>query len=210
MHHGESLAFGAFSYAPSLEVGVVCLFGAMAADLGFVIESFSPRFPDCYAKRRIILPSGETRWQSCRIEFEYRSSNFALHKHDPAGADLIVCWEHDDPNTQVHVLELKRAVEVLDKSRVAPWSPSAAYHPPAHRTNTTPDRPTRKPQDQTRMTRSRSSLWEVIGREHERIGSKQPAAPHPQHPVRPLRQWVRRPSPRKHGQVGGRLGSWTG
>ncbi len=185
MHHGATLGFGAFSYAPSLEIGVVCLFGAMAAELGFVIESFSPRFPDCYAKRRIILPSGETRWQSCRIEFEYKSSNFALHKHDPAGADLIVCWEHDDPDPKVRVLELKSAIQVRSDSRVAPWSPSAAYHAPD------PTRHATTPRVQ-RSSPNSPALREGPGGREWGMPPARPS-PHTQLPNRRLHRWKLRP-----------------
>jgi hypothetical protein len=37
-HFGGPLGFKGFGYAPVNEMGVVCLFGALAAELGFVIE----------------------------------------------------------------------------------------------------------------------------------------------------------------------------
>jgi hypothetical protein len=30
-----------------------------------------------------------------RTEFEYVSSNFIAHKHDPAECDLVICWNAD-------------------------------------------------------------------------------------------------------------------
>jgi hypothetical protein len=56
---------------------------------------------------------GERRWESVRIEFEYRSRNFHEHGHDPAGCDVVVCWEHDWPGCPVEVLELRGAVARL-------------------------------------------------------------------------------------------------
>ena len=92
------------------------MFGALAAELGFVIERVRTGFPDCEAKRRVDAPGlrwDETRMERCRIEFEFRSRNFQYHKHDPAGVDLIVCWVHDWLECPVHVLELSSTVEHL-------------------------------------------------------------------------------------------------
>jgi hypothetical protein len=93
-------------HEPINESGVVLAFGMLARDLGFVVDSVAPGFPDCTAKRRV----GTKQWESVRIEFEYRSRNFAAHKHDPEGCDLIVCWEHDWPDCPLEVLELRAAV----------------------------------------------------------------------------------------------------
>jgi len=80
-------------HAPTNEMGVILLFGAMAQSLGFMVESVQPRFPDCEAKR---LTRGD-EWQSVRIEFEYESRNFRDHGHDAGQCDLIVCWAHNWP-----------------------------------------------------------------------------------------------------------------
>jgi hypothetical protein len=74
------------SYAPTSEAGVVLLFGRLAPQLGFCVESVQQQFPDCTAVRR-------GRW--VRIEFEFWASDFAVHGHDPRGADVIICWEND-------------------------------------------------------------------------------------------------------------------
>jgi len=34
----------------------------------------------------------EKRWKRKRIEFEYKSSNFITHKHDPTKCVLVICW----------------------------------------------------------------------------------------------------------------------
>jgi hypothetical protein len=62
------------------------------------------------------LAWGERRLVRCRIEFEYRSSNFQRHGHDPAGVDLVVCWDHDWPECPVDVLELSGAVRFLKEA----------------------------------------------------------------------------------------------
>jgi hypothetical protein len=66
------------SYAPRNELGVVFLFAHIAKRLQFEIEEIRPAFPDCIAYKR----TGD-REKRVRIEFEFRSSNFRTHKHNP-------------------------------------------------------------------------------------------------------------------------------
>ena len=77
-------------------------------ELGFVLEGLSTGFPDAEVKRR----DGKG-WRRARVEFEHQSRNFRLHGHDPAGCDLIICWEHNWRGCPIEVLELKSAVEKL-------------------------------------------------------------------------------------------------
>ena len=81
---GGQIAIRGMAYAPTVELGVVFLFGRLAPQLGFTVENVHPHFPDCWARRK-----GEL----LRIEFEFRASHYANHK--PRGADIIVCWEND-------------------------------------------------------------------------------------------------------------------
>ncbi len=106
---GDPLGFRALLHAPVNEQGVVLLFGMVAGELGFAIDTVQPGFPDCDAKRRV----GPARWESVRIEFEFRSRAFREHRHDVAGCDLIVCWEHDWPDCPIEVLELRAAIAEL-------------------------------------------------------------------------------------------------
>ena len=55
-------------------------------------------------------------WRRVRIEFEYQSRNFQRHNHDPAGCDLIVCWEDNWPEAPLEVIELKSRVRGLGAS----------------------------------------------------------------------------------------------
>ena len=103
--YGEPLHCHGMQHTPINEMGVLFLFAAMAGELGYVVESLTPGFPDCEAKRRV----GKT-WERVRIELEYQSRNFRDHRHDPDGCDLIVCWEHNWPKCPVEVLELKSLV----------------------------------------------------------------------------------------------------
>lgn len=41
------------------------------------------------------------------------SRSFRNHGHDPAGCELVVCWEHDWPECPIEVLELRGVVERL-------------------------------------------------------------------------------------------------
>jgi hypothetical protein len=92
-------------YAPDSEMGVVYLFANIAKKLQFRIEAIRAAYPDCIAYRQV----GD-REKRVRIEFEFKSSNFKLHRHDPAGCDFIVCWHHDWATVpdNLEVIELKR------------------------------------------------------------------------------------------------------
>ncbi len=94
--------------APMNELGVVFLFGMVAAELRFQVESLQGKFPDCEAKREVV----KGKWQRSRIEFEYESKNFHLHGHDPKGCDVIVCWRHNwkECPEELEVIELCRIV----------------------------------------------------------------------------------------------------
>jgi len=109
--YGNPLDFPNFRHEPINEQGVVLLFGMLAADLGFIVESVQNGFPDCEAKRRI----GPSRWQRVLIEFEFESRNFRDHHHPATGCDLIVCWRHNWPDCPSHlqVLELSSIIKSL-------------------------------------------------------------------------------------------------
>lgn len=104
--YGPPVVSPALANAPTNELGVIYLFGTLAAELGYMVLRVQAGFPDCEAMRRI---EGD-RWQRVLIEFEYASRNFLLHKHDAAKCDLIVCWVHNWPECPVRVLELSKFV----------------------------------------------------------------------------------------------------
>jgi hypothetical protein len=101
--YGAPMKPCALAYCPTNEAGVICLFGSLAVELGFMVTSLQAAFPDCEAMRRV--KGG--KWQPVRIEFEYESRNFMKHLHDANGCDLIVCWEHNWPECPVEVLDLR-------------------------------------------------------------------------------------------------------
>ncbi len=107
--YGRTIDFRGLRHAPINELGVVFLFGMLADHLGFVVESIQTGFPDCGAK--LIRPDGS--FEGVRIEFEYMSSSFENHRHNPDECDLIVCWEHDWKDCPLEVLELSKVVREL-------------------------------------------------------------------------------------------------
>ena len=110
---GPFLNFRGLQHAPINEQGVVLLFGMVASDFGYVVESVATGFPDCEAKRRIKGPAES--WERIRIEFEYQSKNFLDHGHDPSQCDVIVCWEDNWPECPIEVLKLSSAIHDLDE-----------------------------------------------------------------------------------------------
>jgi hypothetical protein len=98
-------------FAPTNEMGVVCLFGMLARDLGFVILGIQSEYPDGEVMREV--EGG--KWQQVPTEFEFQSRNFLLHLHDASKCDMIVCWEHNWPECPEHieVVELKSELERL-------------------------------------------------------------------------------------------------
>lgn len=111
MKYGKPISFRGLRHAPLNELGVVLLFGMVSAELGFIIESVGTEYPDCEGKRRV--SARDDLWERIRIEFEFKSSNFREHGHDPQLCDLIVCWEHDWPDCPVEVLELREVIKSL-------------------------------------------------------------------------------------------------
>jgi hypothetical protein len=107
--YGAPLGIAAMAHAPTNEAGVLFLFGAVAAGLGFRVERLQAAFPDGEAKREI-RPG---KWERVRIEFEFESRNFREHRHDPEGCDVIVCWRHNwaDAPEGLEIVELSRLVE---------------------------------------------------------------------------------------------------
>jgi hypothetical protein len=105
VEYGEPIDFLGLRHAPLNEQGVVYLFGILSRKLGFIIEAVGTGFPDCEGKRQI--PGKQGRWEQVAIEFEYKSSNFKEHGHNPDECDVIVCWEHDWKGCPIEVISLK-------------------------------------------------------------------------------------------------------
>jgi hypothetical protein len=105
---GDLINFRGLVYSPVNEDGVVFLFGRVVDDLHMYIEEIKPGFPDCVARR--FTGKG---WERTLIEFEYLSSNFKQHGHNPDDCDVIVCWEHDWKGCPIEVIELKTEIQSM-------------------------------------------------------------------------------------------------
>jgi hypothetical protein len=108
---GEPLDFRGLRYAPINEQGVVYIFGMISRELGFLVESIRTDYPDCEGKR--CVDAKRQRWEHVLIEFEYQSSNFRAHGHNPEVCDIIVCWIHDWQDCPIEVLELCSEIKRL-------------------------------------------------------------------------------------------------
>jgi hypothetical protein len=102
---GDVINFRGLVYGPVNEMGVVALFAKISEELGFIIEEVKAGFPDCIARRQV-----DRGWERVAIEFEFASSSFCRHGHDPQGCDMIVCWEHDWDICPLQVLSLKQYI----------------------------------------------------------------------------------------------------
>lgn len=104
---GEPINFRGMIYAPLNEAGVVLLFSKVMDDLGVVYESSPLTGFDMVGRERT-----DRGYVRKHFEFEYRSSNFKTHGHDPSMVDYLVCWEHDWNGCpdDLQVIELKQVI----------------------------------------------------------------------------------------------------
>jgi hypothetical protein len=109
--YGRPLTPPGLAHEPVNEMGVVYLFGLLGHRMGYVVTRIQSEFPDCEAFREV----APGRWQRVRIEFEFESRNFLLHKHDPKKCDVIVCWKHNWAECPPHieVIELSSMMKRL-------------------------------------------------------------------------------------------------
>ena len=117
---GDLINFRGLVYAPLNENGVIFLFGKIVDDLNMYIEEIKPGFPDCVARRSV-----GKGWERVSIEFEYLSSNFKAHHHDPEQCDILVCWEHDWQDCPIEVIELKTKIQTLHNYPIPRPNPSS-------------------------------------------------------------------------------------
>ncbi len=105
---GDLINFRGLVYSPVSEQGVVFLFGKLIEDLNMYIEEIRTAYPDCIGRR--FTGKG---WEKVYIEFEYLSSNFRQHGHNPDECNIVVCWEHDWKECPIEVIELKEVIKEL-------------------------------------------------------------------------------------------------
>lgn len=105
---GEPLDFEGLTNAPMEENGVIFLFGKLHERMGIRIKAIRKGFPDAAGEVWI-----KDRLYPRSFEFEFRSSDFKRHKHNPNKCDIIICWEHDwrDCPASIFVIELKSEIE---------------------------------------------------------------------------------------------------
>jgi len=106
---GDPINFKGLIYGPLNENGVIFLFSKIHDKLGINIEAIQPSFPDAKGRRK-----GRKGWEDIWIEFEFKSSHFKVHNHDPKECDVIVCWEHDWQECPIEVIELRKEIERLE------------------------------------------------------------------------------------------------
>jgi hypothetical protein len=109
--YGEPINFRGLRHAPINEQGVVFLFGMVSQELGFNIEAIQQGFPDCEGK--YLYDDKKNLWAKARIEFEYKSSAFREHGHNPEECDYIVCWINDWSDCPISVIELRTEIPKL-------------------------------------------------------------------------------------------------
>jgi hypothetical protein len=86
----------------SPEATVHPLLSSCTPEMGLArVEKVRAGYPDCIAY---------SQGKRIRIEFEYRSRNFRVHKHRLRACDWIVCWIHDWPEKpkNLRVVELRK------------------------------------------------------------------------------------------------------
>lgn len=105
---GDPIKFEGLMYGPLNENGVIFLFSKIHKKLGIIIEAIQPSYPDAKARRKT-----HRGWEDVWIEFEYKSSSFKAHKHDPKECDIVVCWENDWKDCPIEVIELKEIIKKL-------------------------------------------------------------------------------------------------
>lgn len=111
---GDLINFRGLVYSPINENGVIFIFGKIIEDLNIYIEEIKPGFPDCIGRR--FTGKG---WEKVNIEFEYKSSNFKNHGHNPKECDIIVCWEHDWTESPIEIIELKEIIKDLPDNPIS-------------------------------------------------------------------------------------------
>ena len=85
---------------PENELGVIVVFSEAAQEVGFRIMAIQTACPDAIIDKNGI---------EYRIEFEFKATNFLQHDHNPRKVDLIVCWQNDDPESTLPILELSNS-----------------------------------------------------------------------------------------------------
>lgn len=109
---GEPVDFRGMRFAPVDRDGVLFLFGMLAVELGFELEFVSNERP--HAEGRRYFDVRREQWKHLRMEFLLESSTYTPDQdsgREPC--DLLVCWDHDNEDCPVEVLELKSVIREI-------------------------------------------------------------------------------------------------
>lgn len=99
-------------FVPENEQGVVALFFMQSIGAGWNAIEIGASYPDALIERNGV------QW---RVEFEYVSSNFVAHKHDPRRCDMIVCWKNDWIDCPLPVVALCEANSISEEYAQVPY-----------------------------------------------------------------------------------------
>lgn len=103
------------------EMGVIVEFAQHCEQAGWEIVRINGGYPDATIRNRT---TGET----LEVEFEYASSCFRAHKHDPRKCDLIICWKADDQEVTLPLWVVSEAGwETRQPRRALEMERDAAY-----------------------------------------------------------------------------------
>ncbi|MCM8794054.1 MAG: hypothetical protein NC898_06320 [Candidatus Omnitrophica bacterium] len=110
---GKPIHYGGLVYAPINELGIVLLFGMIFEEIGIIVEEIKSGFPDATIRR-----FNGRGWTKELVEFEYKSSQYKQHRHPINGCDIIVCWDHDWPESPLEVIELSHLIKLLPRDLI--------------------------------------------------------------------------------------------
>jgi len=109
----EKINLTELEYIPKTEGTVIFLTGLLVAkgELPLRIKKIRSGYPDMEATYYT-----KDGWKTVTVEFEVKSSDFLIHKHDPNECDMIICWEHNWTECPEHieVIELKKFIPKKD------------------------------------------------------------------------------------------------
>ena len=107
---GERLSFRGLQFPPSDRTGVIFLFGMVAIELGFFLETAGEGAGfNGFRTHRL----DETEWSTVRLVFVHHSSELIGHEAELEPYTHVVCWEHDWSQCPLSVLGLSTLIREL-------------------------------------------------------------------------------------------------
>ncbi len=107
---GERLRFRGLQFPPADRNGVIFLFGMVAIELGFFLETAGDNAGfSGYRTHRL----DETEWSSVRLVFVHHSAELISKGAELDAFSHVVCWEHDWSQCPLPVLGLSTLIQEL-------------------------------------------------------------------------------------------------